>query len=163
MRFSIHKSMLEMCNTLKEAITYMYQNETTDLIGGCLDVLTHLAGTPFCKIKDFNKRYKDDGIIWYLESCDLNVIEQVRSVWFLKQNGWFENVKGFLIGRPLNPETIMDVDYKEGILEQLKDFNVPVVFDVDIGHVAPSLPIFNGSVAKVKVKKGKGNIEFLLI
>lgn len=45
MRFSIHKSMLEMCNTLKEAITYMYQNETTDLIGGCLDMLVSINST----------------------------------------------------------------------------------------------------------------------
>ena len=133
------------------------------IIGGCLDVLTHMVGTPFCKIKDFNKRYKDDGVIWYLESCDINVLEQIRSIWLLKQNGWFENVKGFLIGRPLNSESIMDVDYKEGVLEQLKDFNVPIICDIDVGHVAPSLPILNGSVAKVKVKKGKGNIEFLLI
>ena len=38
-----------------------------------------------------------------------------------------------------------------------------IICDIDVGHVAPSLPILNGSVAKVKVKKGKGNIEFLLI
>ena len=45
MRFSVHKSMLEMCNTLKEAINYMYQNETTDLIDGCLDILVSINST----------------------------------------------------------------------------------------------------------------------
>lgn len=45
MRFSVHKSMLDMCNTLKEAITYMYQNETTELIGGCLDMLVSINST----------------------------------------------------------------------------------------------------------------------
>lgn len=45
LRFSIHKSMLEMCNTLKEAITYMYQSETTDLIDGCLDMLVSINST----------------------------------------------------------------------------------------------------------------------
>lgn len=37
--------MLEMCNTLKEAITYMYQSETTDLIDGCLDMLVSINST----------------------------------------------------------------------------------------------------------------------
>lgn len=133
------------------------------LIGGCLDVLTHLAGTKFCKIDDFNKRYKDDGIIWYLESCDLNVLEQARSLWFLRENGWFKNVKAFLIGRPQLTETMMDIDYKEAVLSQLKEFNVPIIIDIDVGHVAPSIPMLNGSVAKVQVKGGVGNIEFLLI
>ncbi len=132
------------------------------IIGGCLDVLTHMVGTKFCKIKDFNKKYKADGIIWFLESCDLNVLEQVRSLWLLKQNGWFENVKGFLIGRPQHTETMMDVEYREAIFNELKEFNVPIVCDIDVGHVAPSIPILTGAIANVNVKKGKGSIEYLL-
>lgn len=37
--------MLEMCNTLKEAISYMYENSTTDLIDGCLDMLVSINST----------------------------------------------------------------------------------------------------------------------
>ena len=133
------------------------------IIGGCLDVLTHMVGTKFLKIDDFNKRYKDDGVIWYLEACDLNVLEQSRSLWLLKQNGWFKNVKAFLIGRPRISETLMDIDCKEAVISQLKEFNVPIIMDIDVGHVAPAMPILNGSMAKVSVKKGKGNVEFLLI
>lgn len=132
------------------------------IIGGCLDVLTHLCGTKFCKIKDFNKRYKDDGIIWYLEACDLNVLEQARSLWMLKQNGWFENVKAFIIGRPRLNEEMMDINHYDAIIEHLKDFNVPIIADVDVGHMAPSIPILNGAMAKIFTKKGKGKIEYLL-
>ena len=133
------------------------------IIGGCLDVLTHMVGTKFLKIDEFNKKYKDDGIIWYLEACDLNVLEQSRSLWLLKQNGWFKNVKAFLIGRPRINETLMDIDYKEAVLSQLKEFGVPIIMDIDVGHVAPALPILNGSISEVSVKKSKGNIKFLLI
>jgi muramoyltetrapeptide carboxypeptidase LdcA involved in peptidoglycan recycling len=40
-------------------------------IGGCLDVLLNLVGTRFDKTKEFINKYKDDGIVWFLESYDL--------------------------------------------------------------------------------------------
>ena len=70
------------------------------LLGGCLDCLSHLRGTKFDKVKEFNQKYEDDGILWFLESCDLNVFEMRRTLWSLKQAGWFDTCRGFLIGRP---------------------------------------------------------------
>lgn len=37
--------MLDMCNTLKEAIAYMYENNNTDLVEGCLDMLVSINST----------------------------------------------------------------------------------------------------------------------
>lgn len=51
------------------------------LIGGCLDVLTLLLGTKYDKVKDFTERYKEDGIIWFIEACDLNVMGIRRALW----------------------------------------------------------------------------------
>lgn len=45
MRFSVYKSMLDMCNTLKEAVSYMYENNSTDLVNGCLDMLVSISST----------------------------------------------------------------------------------------------------------------------
>ncbi|MBO7179407.1 MAG: hypothetical protein J6V78_03600 [Clostridia bacterium] len=45
MRFSVYKSMLDLCNTLKEAISYMYENNTSELVSGCLDVLVSINST----------------------------------------------------------------------------------------------------------------------
>ncbi|MBQ2292912.1 MAG: hypothetical protein II245_04465, partial [Bacteroidaceae bacterium] len=42
------------------------------LIGGCMDILQMYPGTPYDKIKEFNEKYKADGFIWFMESCDLN-------------------------------------------------------------------------------------------
>ena len=41
------------------------------MIGGCLDLLVCLCGTKFDKAKDFIERYKDDGILWFIDACDL--------------------------------------------------------------------------------------------
>ena len=43
------------------------------LLGGCMDCLVNLLGTRFDKTQDFLEKYKEDGIIWFLEACDLNV------------------------------------------------------------------------------------------
>ncbi|MBQ2803578.1 MAG: LD-carboxypeptidase, partial [Lachnospiraceae bacterium] len=71
------------------------------LLGGCMDCLVNLLGTRFDQTKEFVERYKEDGIVWFLEACDLNVFAIRRAMWQMEQAGWFEHVKGFLIGRPL--------------------------------------------------------------
>ena len=65
------------------------------LVGGCLDVLTLLLGTKYDRVKEFTERYKEDGIIWFIEACDLNVMGIRRALWQMEQAGWFRHVRGF--------------------------------------------------------------------
>ena len=39
-------------------------------------------------ISAINERYADDGIIWFLESCDLNVFAIRRAMWQMDNAGW---------------------------------------------------------------------------
>ena len=57
------------------------------LIGGCLDCLANLIGTEFDQAGAFGERYRQDGIIWFLESCDLNVFAIRRAIWEMKHGG----------------------------------------------------------------------------
>ena len=121
------------------------------LLGGCLDILTLFPGTKFDKVSEFIDKYQNDGIIWYLEACDLNVMGIRRAFDFLDNAGWFRNVKGFIIGRPLNGyEEIFGIDRFEAVEEVVKKYNVPIIFDMDLGHVAESVPLINGSFATVE-------------
>ena len=70
------------------------------LLGGCVDCLVNLLGTKCDYVNQFNERYKEDGIIWFLECCDLNVMGIRRAMWQMKNAGWLDRTKGFLIGRP---------------------------------------------------------------
>lgn len=119
------------------------------LLGGCLDVLANLAGTRFDRVAEFSKRYREDGILWFLEACDLNVFAIRRAMWQLEEAGWFQYVKGFLIGRPANGEPLMNLDHIEAVLEVAGRKGVPVVTDVDLGHKPPMMPLVVGSVAEV--------------
>lgn len=133
------------------------------LVGGCMDCLVTLAGTRFDKVSDFARRYKDDGIIWFLESCDLNVMSIRRALWQMENAGWFENVKGFLIGRPLRfDDTFGDFDHYDAVTGILGKYDVPIVMDVDIGHQFPQMPIISGACANVTAKGNRLDIQFIL-
>ena len=128
------------------------------LIGGCLDCLVNLAGTVYDRVADFNARYADDGIVWFLESCDLNVFAIRRAVWELKHAGWFDHAKGFLIGRPLCfGQEMMGLDQYRAVTDILQDLNVPVIMDVDLGHLPPMMPLICGSIADVTCAPVDGN------
>lgn len=127
------------------------------LIGGCLDSLITLAGTRFDKTGDFIRKYKDDGIIWFLESCDLSVLQINRGLWQLKNAGWFEGVSGFIIGRPMKfDDEDCGFDRHSAVTDVLAGLDVPVCMDADIGHLPPSVPMVSGAVAEVSCG---GNIK----
>lgn len=130
------------------------------LLGGCLDSLITLAGTCFDKVEDFNEKYKEDGVLWFLESCDLNVMSIRRALWQLKHAGWFRCAKGFLIGRPLcYGEEFLGLDQYDAVTAVLGDLQVPIIMDVDLGHLPPMMPLVCGSVGHVSVQGNDIEIE----
>ena len=123
------------------------------LLGGCMDCLVNLTGTRFDRVGDFVKKYRDDGILWFLESCDLNVFGIRRAMWQMEQAGWFEGASGFLIGRPLCfGQEMMGLDAYEAVLSIARRRGVPVVMDADLGHLPPMMPLITGSLGHVRVK-----------
>ncbi len=130
------------------------------LLGGCMDCLVNLLGTCYDHTTDFVEKYKEDGILWFLESCDLNVYGIRRAMWQMEHAGWFEHVKGFLIGRPLCfGQEMFGLDAYQAILEVAARKNVPVIMDLDIGHLSPMMPLIVGSVAEVSLKGNQISIE----
>ena len=89
------------------------------LIGGCMDCLVTFLGTKFDRVGEFLEKYKEDGFIWFLEACDLNVFGIRRAMWQMEHAGWFQYVKGFLIGRPLcNGQEMIGLDQMEGRIDR---------------------------------------------
>ena len=122
------------------------------LLGGCMDCLVNLLGTRFDRTREFVERYKEDGILWFLEACDLNVFAIRRAMWQMEEAGWFRYAKGFLIGRPLNGAPMMGLDVYQAVLETAGRKNVPVIMDVDLGHLPPMMPLVTGSIGEAVVR-----------
>lgn len=141
--------------------SYVGHEEVTDgrelrfsgrLLGGCMDCLVNLLGTRFDRTTEFIERYRDDGILWFLESCDLNVFGIRRAMWQMEQAGWFTHAAGFLIGRPLCfGQQMMNLDAYGAVLEAAGRLNVPIVMDLDIGHLPPQMPVVTGALAEACV------------
>ncbi|MGN0266884.1 MAG: S66 peptidase family protein [Lachnospiraceae bacterium] len=121
------------------------------LIGGCMDILGMLAGTRYDNVANFVEKYNEDGIVWFMEACDLNVLSIRRVLWQLEHAGWFQYVRGFIFGRPYcHGEELMGLDQYEAVTGILDKYNVPIIMDADIGHIAPMMPLICGSFASVK-------------
>ncbi|WP_427109953.1 S66 family peptidase [Lysinibacillus xylanilyticus] len=129
------------------------------LLGGCIDVIRHLIGTAYGDVQNFRKQYiGGEPVLWYLENCELNTTDLRRSLVQMKLAGWFEQCSGIMFGRsdantPVNNYTVEDV-YKE-LSDEL---GIPIIYDVDCGHVPPQITFINGAYAEVEVEEGKGII-----
>ena len=130
------------------------------LVGGCLDVLAFLIGTKYDGTEQFIEKYKDDGIVWVLESFNMEDVVLITHLWQMKEKGYFKNATGFVFGRPLMYNTWIEQPYKDAVMSVLGDLNVPINFDSDIGHKGPQFSVIMGAKAKVTSKNGKGVLEY---
>jgi muramoyltetrapeptide carboxypeptidase len=129
-------------------------------LGGCLDVCLNLVGTRFDKVKEFADKYKQDGILWFFESYDLNTESLIRGLWQLKEAGWFVHAVGFVFGRPCMYDTEAGASYEEAVLSVLGELNLPIILEADIGHKPPQFAMINGAIASIRSCGGKGSILF---
>ncbi|MBJ6362342.1 S66 peptidase family protein [Paenibacillus sp. GCM10012307] len=130
------------------------------LLGGCIDVIRHLIGTPFGDVPHFQKNcVNNEPILWYLENCELSTTDLRRTLVQMKLAGWFDNCSGILFGRsdanqPIDNYTAEDI-YKE-LYEELQ---IPIIYDIDCGHVPPQITFINGAYAEIEIKDGKGSVK----
>jgi Uncharacterized proteins, homologs of microcin C7 resistance protein MccF len=130
------------------------------LIGGCLDIITELIGTPYDSINSFIDKYKADGIIWFFDNAELSTEDIVRTMWKFEECGYFKHTKGILFGRSANESSFYDISFKETLSTSLSHLNVPILYDMDFGHLPPRMTIINGSFAHIMFKNNNGSIEF---
>ncbi len=135
------------------------------LIGGCLDTIARLVGTPYGDLNRFKNQFSKEGVLFYFEACDMDPFEVVRTLWNLRLAGWFDQLNGILIGRYNGPDAKDEdsLNYLEAIKSVLGDLSVPVIYDMDIGHRPPQFNLINGSFAEVRFEEGNGSIAQTLI
>lgn len=130
------------------------------LLGGCISTLRTLIGTPFDQVNDYVSKYPaEEGLVWYLEIVGLDAINIYRSLWQMKQADWFKHTNGILIGRPSRYSANQDSYMIDVLNDIFADQNIPVLYDVDIGHAPPQSIVVNGAFGKVIYKNSKGTIS----
>lgn len=128
------------------------------LLGGCIETLSSLVGTPFAPVETFAAK-EDEGILWYLESSESSATEIYRRLWQMKEGGWFRHATGVLIGRPGKYQHTQDFGLLDALEDAFGELGIPVVYEVDVGHVPPQLTLVNGARGEVKVEGGRGEVH----
>lgn len=120
------------------------------LIGGCIETICNLAGTPYGDVATFGREHARDGLVVYVEAAEDGAAAICRNLHGLRLAGWFDHARAVLVGRTAAPDHALLTQH-EAVLDALGRLDVPIVLDVEIGHVPPHLPLVNGALATVVV------------
>ena len=131
-------------------------------VGGCLDVIINLIGTKYDGVKDYIKKYKNDGIVWFFDIFEMSTPQVFCHLWQMKNAGYFEHCKGIIFGRAFLLREDYDMDLAEVVKDAIGDLAIPIILDADIGHVPPQMPIVNGSILEITCENGQGEIKTFL-
>lgn len=123
---------------------------TGRLIGGCIEVLSPLVGTPYGAVPAFARAHDDDGLIVYVEAAEDGAYTICRALHGMRMAGWFDHASAIVVGRTAAPDA-EELTQRAAVLDALGGLDVPLVLDVECGHVQPYLCLVNGALARVVV------------
>ncbi|HCE54812.1 MAG TPA: LD-carboxypeptidase [Lutibacter sp.] len=131
-------------------------NAEGEIVGGNLSVLYSLLGS--------NSSIKTNGKMLFIEDLDEYLYHIDRMLMNLKRNGYFNNLKGLIIGGMTNMhdnEIPFGKTSEEIILDCVAEYDFPVVFNFPAGHLDDNRALILGRKATLEVGEIKSKITFL--
>jgi len=128
------------------------------LVGGCIDTISNVAGTPYGDLNAFANQHAPEGLIVYLEACEESALSICRYLHGMRLAGFFDRANAVLIGRTGAPDS-PTMTQREAVLDALGDLGIPIIGDVECGHVQPFMPIVNGALGRVRFGNGGSSLE----
>jgi muramoyltetrapeptide carboxypeptidase len=130
-------------------------NSSGFLVGGNLSILFSVLGSP----SDIDT----GGKIVFIEDLDEHLYHIDRMFMNLKRNGYFNNLKGLIVGgmSDMNDNTIpFGKTAKEIIIDAVSEFDFPVVFDFPAGHINDNRALILGRKIKLTVGENLSTLSF---
>ncbi|WP_106186242.1 S66 family peptidase [Umezawaea tangerina] len=128
------------------------------LVGGCVETLCNLTGTPFGDVAGFRRRSAPEGLIVYVEASDSDAAAICRHLHGMRLAGFFDGAEAVLVGRTAAPAWGALTQHA-AVLDALGGLGVPIIADVECGHVAPFMPLVNGALGRVVHTAGHDRLE----
>jgi muramoyltetrapeptide carboxypeptidase len=123
---------------------------TGRLVGGCIETVRHLVGTPYGNVAQFRREAApEEGLIVYVEAANDDAFAVCRSLHGMRLAGFFDEASAVLIARTIAPGS-RTLTQREAVLDALGQLGVPIIADVGCGHVPPYLPIVNGALGHLR-------------
>ncbi|MFF8900243.1 S66 peptidase family protein [Streptomyces lydicus] len=118
------------------------------LIGGCIETLCNLTGTAYLDTAAFARAEAPEGLLVYVEAAEDDAFTICRNLHGMRLAGFFDRANAVLVGRTSAPDSASLTQHR-AVLDALGSLNVPIIADVECGHVPPYLPIVNGARGRV--------------
>ena len=113
------------------------------LVGGCLESLQHLRGTPYFPSWD-------NAIFFFETSEEKSAPETIDGILMDYENmGVFDKLQGLLVGRPIYYTDDEKRQLNERILERTEKYDFPIITNMDFGHTAPQFTLPIGCRARI--------------
>ncbi|MFJ7159176.1 S66 peptidase family protein [Streptomyces sp. NPDC101118] len=150
--YAVHPDVREF--TLDSAGSWTRLDATGDvtaegrLIGGCIEMLCNLAGTPYLDASAFARAESPEGLLVYVEAGGHDAFTICRNLHGMRLAGFFDRANAVLVARTNAPDA-PTLTQHEAVLDALGPLGVPIVADVECGHVPPYLPLVNGALGRL--------------
>lgn len=122
---------------------------TGRLIGGCIETMCNVAGTPYGDVSKFAAEHAPEDLIVYVEAAEDNALTICRNLHGMRLAGFFDYANAILVGRTRGADT-PHLTQHEAVLDALGTLGLPIVGDVECGHVPPYMPIVNGALGHLR-------------
>lgn len=168
MPFTVPTAPEEVKETLRQAlfgetISYLIPSKSYDvngtasgeLVGGNISILYSLLGSKSA-IDTKNK-------ILFIEDLDEYLYHIDRMMYNLKRNGYFENVKGIIVGSMTDMhdnEIPFGQNEVQIITEIAKDLSIPIAFQFPAGHQKDNRTLILGKQVNFEVNEKEIKLKF---
>lgn len=168
MPFTVPKASHEVKETLRKALfgeqieytipskPYDIQGKVSgELVGGNLSILYSLLGSK-SSLDTKNK-------ILYIEDLDEYLYHIDRMMQNIKRNGYFENVKGLVVGGMTDMHD-NEIPFGQNAVQIItaiaKEYNIPVCFDFPAGHLKDNRTLILGKHVDFEVNEKEIKLKF---
>lgn len=131
------------------------------ILGGCLDSIFNIFDTPryedsvyLCKKYDlFPSLNEWENKILLLETSEEKPKPELfrKMILKLQEYGIFDVISGLIVGKPQNEEYYDE--YKQILLDEIKNQDLSIVYNINVGHSTPRCIIPFGVNAKVDIER----------
>jgi muramoyltetrapeptide carboxypeptidase LdcA involved in peptidoglycan recycling len=130
---------------------------TGRLVGGCIEAVRHLAGTPHGDVARFARQHAPEGLIIYLEAAGDDAFSVCRSLHGMRLAGFFAGAKAILVASTLAPDS-PTLTQHQAVIDALARVGVPIIAEVGCGHVPPYVPMVNGALGHLEFGAGSATL-----
>ena len=125
------------------------------LVGGNLSIINSMIGSD-SEINTYNK-------ILFIEDVGEDLYRVDRMMYTLKRSGALKNLKGLIVGDfnyDVEKDTLFGGTHREIILEVIKEYNYPVIFNFPGGHIRDNRTLIFGKEIKIEVNESTSKISY---